>query len=102
MASPTTDCYQWTGSGLYTIAEAARLTGISPGRVRRWMRGYTFVRGNEPRTSPPVIRGQYALNEQGSIALSFMDLMEVRFVDAFLKKGVRWPTLRKAHDRAKE
>jgi helix-turn-helix protein len=100
MASMTADCYQWIGSGLYTIAEAARLTGITPGRVRRWMRGYTFVRKSEPRTSPPVILGQYALSEHGSIALSFMDLVEVRFVDAFLKKGVRWPTLREAHDKA--
>jgi hypothetical protein len=29
-----------------------------------------------------------------------MDLVEVRFVDAFLKKGVRWLTLREAHDKA--
>ena len=100
MASMTTDCYQWIGSGLHTVAEACRLTGISPGRVRRWMRGYTFVRRGEPRTSPPLILGEYASNEPGSIALSFMDLVEVRFVDAFLKKGVRWPTLREAHDRA--
>src|SRR6266851_4075429 len=98
MASMTTDCYQWIGSGLYTVAEAARLTGISPGRVRRWMR--PFVRRGEPRTSPPLILGEYAINEHGSIAVSFMDLVEVRFVDAFLKKGVRWPTLREAHDKA--
>ncbi len=98
MASMTTDCYQWIGSGLYTIAEAARLTGISPGRVRRWMR--PFVRRGEPRTSPPLILGEYASNEHGSVALSFIDLVELRFVDAFLKKGVRWPTLREAHDKA--
>src|SRR5216683_3819646 len=98
MASMTADRQQWIGSGLYTIAEAARLTGISPGRVRRWMR--PFVRRGEPRISPPLILGEYGSNEPGSIALSFMDLVEVRFVDAFLKKGVRWRTLREAHDRA--
>jgi uncharacterized protein (DUF433 family) len=100
MASMTADRYQWIGSGLYTIAEAGRLTGISPGRVRCWMKGYTFMRRGEPRTSPRVILEEYPIDEHGSIALSFMDLVEVRFVDAFLKKGVRWPTLREAHDRA--
>ncbi len=100
MASMTTNCYQWIGSGLYTVAEVCRLTGISPGRVRRWMRGYTFVRKGEPRTSPPLILGEYGSNEPGSIALSFMDLVEVRFVDAFLKEGVRWRTLREAHHKA--
>ena len=100
MASMTTNCYQWIGSGLYTVAEACRLTGISPGRARRWMRGYSFVRKGEPRTSPPLILGEYASNEPGSITLSFMDLVEARFVDAFLKKGVRWPILREAHDKA--
>jgi uncharacterized protein (DUF433 family) len=29
-------------------------------------------------------------------------LLEVRFVDAFLKKGVSWPTIRKAAQRARE
>jgi hypothetical protein len=100
MASVETERYQWIGSGLYTIAEAARLTGISEGRVRRWMRGYTFQRRGEPRTSPPVVLGEYAATDSGTIALSFVDLIEVRFVDAFLKKGVKWPVLRKAHDKA--
>src|ERR1700674_4222264 len=100
MASVETERYQWIGSGLYTIAEAARLTGISEGRVRRWIKGYTFQRSGEPRTSPPVVLGEYAATDSGAIALSFVDLIEVRFVDAFLKKGVKWPVLRKAHDKA--
>ncbi len=33
----------------------------------------------------------------GSLALSFKDLMEVRFVAAFRKAGLSWPTLRAAH-----
>jgi hypothetical protein len=36
------------------------------------------------------------------IVLGFLDLQEVRFVDAFLKAGVTWGTLRRAHDIAKQ
>jgi hypothetical protein len=64
------------------------------------MKGYTFRRHGETRTSPPVVFGKYGATERGTIALSFGDLVEVRFVDAFLKQGVRWPVLRKAHDKA--
>jgi uncharacterized protein (DUF433 family) len=48
---------------------------------------------------PRVWRSEYpTIDEQ--TALSFLDLMELRFVDAFLKAGVRWPPLRTAHERA--
>src|SRR5713226_5719027 len=96
----STDAYRWIGPGVYTIAEAARLTRVSQGRVRRWMKGYTFVWHGEARTSPPVFLGQYEPTERGTVALSFQDLVEVRFVDAFLDAGVSWKNLRIAHERA--
>jgi hypothetical protein len=92
--------YQWIGVGIYTIAEAARLTGISVGRVRRWMKGYTFHKHGEKRVSLPVVQGHYAAAEDGQTALSFADLIEVRCVHAFLEAGVSWKTLRMAHTRA--
>lgn len=96
----TNDRYQWVGAGIYTIAEAARLTGVSEGRVRRWMKGYSFVRSGEKRTSLPVFKSHYEPTDRGTIALSFQDLIEVRFVDAFLEAGVSWSNLRAAHLRA--
>jgi uncharacterized protein (DUF433 family) len=33
------------------------------------------------------------------LALNFLDLQEIRFVDAFLRAGVKWKTLRIAHER---
>jgi hypothetical protein len=92
--------YQWIGVGVYTIAEAARLTSVSVGCVRRWMKGYTFRRHGEARVSPPVVHGHYAAAEDGQTALSFADLIEVRCVHAFLEAGVSWKTLRTAHARA--
>jgi uncharacterized protein (DUF433 family)/DNA-binding transcriptional MerR regulator len=72
------------GLGVYSVAEAARLTGISAGRIRRWLRGQRRDAAVEP------------------LVLSFRDLLEVRFVDAFRKHGVSWKAIRVAAERAEE
>lgn len=88
------------GVGIYTVTEAARLTGISAGRIRRWLRGYTFRSGDRPRRSAPVWQGQ--LPPSNGLALGFLDLLEVRFVETFLRHGVSWPIIRKAETRGRE
>lgn len=97
----TTANDDYLGVGIYSIAEAARLTGVSAGRVRRWLRGYEHGRGEQRRRSRPVWQGALAPID-GSTALDFLDLIELRFVDAFVRAGVSWPTLRLAHSRARE
>lgn len=89
------------GTGIYTIAEASRLTRVSPGRIRRWLRGYSFVSSGCERTSPPVWRPQLPVIDK-ALALGFLDLVEIRFVDAFLDHGVTWKTLRLAAARARD
>jgi uncharacterized protein (DUF433 family) len=88
-------------TGIYTVADAARLTGVSTGRIRRWLRGYRFdVKGREHH-SGPLWHGQ--LEPIGrTLALGFHDLIEIKFVDAFRREGVSWTILRKAHAKAKE
>lgn len=91
MPEPT----KFVGVGVYTVPEAARLTAVSAGRIRRWMRGYSFQTVDGKSFSAPVWMSD--LEEIDSkMALSFRDLIEVRFVDYFLEKGVRWKTLREA------
>jgi len=46
------------GIGLYTAAEASRLTGIAPGRLRRWLLGYTYRVGDRVAIAEPVWRRQ--------------------------------------------
>jgi hypothetical protein len=29
-------------TGIYTVRDAARLTDVSTGRIRRWLRGYRY------------------------------------------------------------
>ncbi len=88
-------------TGIYTVRDASHLTGVSTGRVRRWLRGYRYRSRKKAYASPPLWRGQWEPIEH-SLALGFLDLIEIRFVDAFLKAGVSWTTLREARQRAEE
>jgi len=81
------------GIGLYTVTEAARLTGIAPGRLRRWLRGYTYRAGEGRAAAEPVWQRQVP-DIDGMIGLGFLDLIEARFVDAFRKSSVPWPVIR--------
>lgn len=88
-------------AGLYTVSEAARLSRISAGKIRRWIKGYDFKRGSSLRHSPAVVAGDIEPLEN-KLALSFRDLLEIRFVDAFLRAGVSWKTMRRAHAKAQQ
>jgi uncharacterized protein (DUF433 family) len=88
-------------TGIYAVPEAARLTHVTTGRIRRWLRGYEFAGRRGRRSSPPVWEGQLEPIEH-AVALGFLDLIEVQCVDALLQAGVTWPTLRKAHAHAKD
>ena len=85
------------GVGLYSIAEASRLTGVSARRVRGWLTGYE---------QPGGARGAAAFGGQlpqleGKLALGFLDLMEVRFIKHFLDRKVGWRTIRTAAAKAR-
>ena len=82
-------------AGFYTVQEAARL--IEVGSVRRitgWLRGYPG------RNVEPLLTRDYA--KIGDYEeLSFLDLMEVRFVEHFREQGVKVRTLRRALENAR-
>lgn len=89
------------GIGVYTVPEAARLTGIAAPTIRRWVTGYSYTRKGASRSSPPVWQGQIAPVDH-SVALSFRDLLEVRFVQYFREHGVSWKVIRRAAECASE
>lgn len=86
-------------TGIYSVPEASRLTGIGSTRIRRWLKGYKFRTGDHVRNSLPVWSGQLP-PLAGKLSLGFLDLIEIRFVEAFLEAGVSWKTMREAHARA--
>jgi uncharacterized protein (DUF433 family)/DNA-binding transcriptional MerR regulator len=83
------------GIGVYSVPQASRLTRVSPSRIRRWLRGYEYQHGDDRRRSAPVWRAQLP-QEEGAIALGFLDLMEIRFVDAFAESGLSLRKIRRA------
>lgn len=89
------------GVGIYSRADAARLLVVTPSRLRRWVGGYTYryERGREHRTGskPPVVRPALPVID-GKIALSFVELMELRVVKAFISRGVSLQQVRAAAD----
>jgi uncharacterized protein (DUF433 family) len=91
------------GKGIYTPAEAARLVELTSSRVRRWIRGYRFQyqtkAGRKHGASGPVVHSDLP-RIRGLMALSFLELVEVFVVSAFLKRGISMRTIRLARRHA--
>ncbi|MGE3294636.1 MAG: hypothetical protein AB7I59_13335 [Geminicoccaceae bacterium] len=82
--------------GFYTVQEAARLIRIgSTQRIYGWLRGYPHR-----RIGPLLARDYQPVGSEEE--LSFLDLMEVRFVEHFREHGVRVRTLRLAAEKLRE
>ena len=88
-------------TGIYTVSEASRLANVSPWRIRRWLKGYEFKVKHGRHRSPAVWNSQLDPIDH-TTALGFLDLLEIRCVDAFISAGVSWKTLRQVHDRARK
>ena len=82
--------------GFYTVPEAARLIQVgSTQRIYGWLRGYPG------RNTGPLLQRDYApIGEQEE--LSFLDLMEVRFVEHFRESGVKARALRIAAEKLRK
>lgn len=86
--------FRYIGHGVYSMAEAGRLTGVSVRNLRRWARGYSYVYQGDTRQSPPIIGTGLEQREADPI-LEFRDIIEVRFLSAFRKAGVSWNVIRR-------
>lgn len=83
------------GVGLYSIPEAARLLRIPSRKLRRWADGYTFRVGESERFSGPVLQSR--LRSANDVEfLTFLDLMELKFVGMFRQEGVSMKVIRDA------
>lgn len=87
------------GTGIYSISEASRLTGVPSRSIRRWLWGYEFKSQGEVKAAEPLWTPEHDVIED-SQALGFRDLIEIRFVAAFKAEGVSLQTIRAALDKA--
>lgn len=79
-------------AGFYSPADASRLLQVASPKLRGWLNGWPNS------ASGPIIDRDF----KGSRTISFLDLMELRFIEAFRSQGVSMPTLRAAAARARK
>jgi len=87
--------------GFYTVPEAARLLRVTARSVNRWLGGYTYRDKDgasiaaEPLWLPEIPK--YGAN----LELSFRDLIELRFVTAFVSQGFGLRVIRRCLENAR-
>jgi uncharacterized protein (DUF433 family) len=80
------------GLGLYSPTEAAALIGVPSRKIIRWLRGQTAA-GKEYE---PLWTSQLDQLAIGSVYLSFLDLVQLRVADAFIREGLSPQKVRRA------
>ena len=85
----------YLGRGIYSLSDASFLTKIHPTKIGRWVKGYKW----KDKFSRPLITSDYKPIDD-YFSISFLDLIELFFIDAFMKHGVNLKTIRKAYQRA--
>ncbi|MCC6863964.1 MAG: MerR family transcriptional regulator [Rhodobacteraceae bacterium] len=96
-----TPIHEFVGIGLYSVADAAQLLKEQPRTLRRWLDGYDYKNDDEIRHVAPLWKLDIPKIDD-EIGLSFRDLIELRFIRAFLKTGVSLKTVRDCIDYAQK
>jgi len=90
--------------GIYSVSDAARITGVHPRQIRGWLQGYPQRHGKS--RAAPILHRQHELRD-GELALGFLDLLEVAFLGQISRAAERqgrslsWRALRSASDTAR-
>src|SRR5271163_2031063 len=89
------------GIGDYTAPEATRLLKTTPRNISRWLGGYSYRRndGAVVRAAPLWVPQLPRLGEH--LELGFRDLIELRFVMAFLEHNVGLNIIRRCLENAR-
>lgn len=89
------------GIGYYTASEAARLLKTSSRNLTRWLGGYPYRNASgETVRAPPLWRPQLPRGA-GALEIGFHDLIELRFVLAFLRHNVSLNVVRRCLENAR-
>lgn len=89
------------GIGFYSLSDASMLLRTPSRNIRRWLGGYSYTSNGRRREMPPLwIPDLPEFDDH--IELSFRDLIELRFVKAFLNEGLKLQTIRNCLDYARE
>lgn len=83
----------YIGKGIYSIPDVHRITGLPNRVIYRWVRGYDYTYNGETQHANKLWETDFDLIDN-QISLSFKDLIEIKFVNAFKKYGLGINTIR--------
>ena len=96
----------YSGTGVYTLPQAERLTHVPARKIHRWLYGYEYsTKSGGDRLhhfSEPLWIPQIPKEDYDAEVIGFQDLLEVRFVSAFVQHGVPLIIVRRCLDTARE
>jgi uncharacterized protein (DUF433 family) len=96
----------YTGTGMYTLGEAARLIGVSSPQLSRWLFGYHYTKSHESTRdriwSAPLWDTELSAEDFDEKVIGFHDLLEVRFVNAFVAHGIPLIVVRRCLESAQQ
>jgi len=85
--------YNFIGKGLYSVPEARRLTKIPAPTLNRWVQGYVRRRDGDTVSYDPLLQPSLPEIEE-KVALSFRDLVELRFINRLRTLKVSWAEIK--------
>jgi len=85
----------YLGKGIYTLPTAAKILGIHPKKMRRWINGYTYQKNTEHRSVKPIFKAEFE-NNSNDMIISFIDLAELLLIKNFIQYGISVQKIRKA------
>jgi len=83
------------GKGIYTLTTAAKILKMNPQKMRRWIKGYTYYKNKECRSSKPLFKTEFEYDPD-DVIISFLDLTELLFINTFIEYGISIQKIRKA------
>ncbi|MEO6291863.1 MAG: DUF433 domain-containing protein [Burkholderiaceae bacterium] len=96
----------YSGTGIYSLREASRLIDVPSPKIHRWLYGYNYhKKSGEEKVqsfSAPLWEPQLSKIEYEAEVIGFNDLLEIRFVAAFVKHGVPLTVVRRCLETASE
>ena len=82
----------YSNTGIYSLPKASRLVGVPAPKIRRWLYGHTQSRktgdGVVKTHAVPLWSPQLSKDDYEAEVIGFLDLLEIRFVAAFVSHGV--------------
>lgn len=80
--------------GIYTVSDAAKLLRVDKQKIRGWISGYPRARVD------PLVENEIGWVDD-ELSFSFVNLMEMRFIQHFAQYGVRTNSIRRMAQEAK-